>query len=144
MTFDTVWGPLLGGALIGLGAVVLLLWNGRIAGITGIISGVLDRNPRAEVPWRVAFLLGLLIGGGLLHVLFPAAHVSTLARPLVVVAIAGLLVGFGARFGSGCTSGHGVCGIGRLSPRSIVATVTFMLAGMVMVAVFTRLLGGGA
>ncbi len=143
MQLQEIWGPLIGGGLVGLAAVVLLLWNGRIAGISGIVSGVLDRSPGDESIWRAFFLLGLLLGGVVLGLLYPAALQSTLARPLWTVVLAGLLVGFGARLGSGCTSGHGICGVGRLSPRGIVATMTFMLSGILTVAVVTRLLGGG-
>lgn len=124
--------PLLGGVLIGLSAALLLWWTGRIAGISGIVAGLVRPNP-GEVGWRVAFVAGLLAGGLLLAVLYPQALVFRAPGSLALVACAGALVGVGTRLGSGCTSGHGVCGIGRFSPRSLVATVTFIAAGMVTV-----------
>jgi uncharacterized membrane protein YedE/YeeE len=125
---------LFGGALIGLAALLLLFWNGRIAGISGIVAGVL-RPAAGEVAWRVAFLGGLLTGGVLLAVVYPDALTLSAPRSLALVALAGVLVGYGTRLGSGCTSGHGVCGIGRLSPRSIVATLVFMATGALTVYV---------
>lgn len=125
---------LIGGGLIGLGAAVLLLFNGRIAGISGIV-GELLRPVRGDWVWRIAFVLGLL-AGPVLHQLFAAQPLSiTIDAQLPVLVIAGFLVGFGTNLGSGCTSGHGVCGMARLSPRSIVATVLFMTAGVVTVYV---------
>jgi uncharacterized membrane protein YedE/YeeE len=134
--------PLFGGALIGLAAVLLLFWNGRIAGISGIVAGVL-RPAAGEVAWRVTFLAGLLAGGILLAVVYPDALALRAPRSLALVALAGVLVGYGTRLGSGCTSGHGVCGIGRLSPRSIVATLVFMATGALTVYV-AGAGGGGA
>ena len=131
-----------GGTLIGVAAALLLVANGRIAGISGIVGGLL-RAPSADTAWRALFVAGLLAGGLVLQVTRPTAiGPSVVGVPLLVVA--GLLVGFGARLGSGCTSGHGVCGVGRLSPRSIVATVTFMLAGAATTYVLRHLLGGGS
>jgi len=131
-----------GGTLIGIAAALLLVANGRIAGISGIVGGLL-RRPSADTPWRALFVAGLLAGGLVVHLMRPAAiGPSAVGYPLLVVA--GLLVGFGTQLGSGCTSGHGVCGIGRLSPRSMVATVTFMLAGAVTTYVLRHLLGGGS
>lgn len=130
---------LMGGVLIGLSASLLLLLNGRIAGISGIVSG-LARSPRSgELAWRVAFLFGLMVAGALaMHQLGQSA--PSPAR-LPVLLLAGLLVGFGTSMGNGCTSGHGVCGLGRLSKRSLVAVVTFMATAIVTVAV-VRFLGG--
>jgi uncharacterized membrane protein YedE/YeeE len=131
---------LVGGALIGLGAAVLLLCNGRIAGISGI-AGDLLRSPGNGRGWRVAFVAGL-IAGPLIYQVF-AGHLLSVtiegAVPLLIVG--GLLVGFGTNLGSGCTSGHGVCGIARLSPRSIVATVVFMAAGGLTVYVARHVVG---
>ncbi|HEY1090864.1 MAG TPA: YeeE/YedE family protein [Burkholderiaceae bacterium] len=125
------WSALAGGALIGLAAAMLVLLNGRIAGISGIVGGLL-RPVRGDSAWRLAFVLGLLGA--------PLAYMLLAARPQVQIdaghgalALAGLLVGVGTRYGSGCTSGHGVCGLSRLSPRSLVATLVFMAAGFVTV-----------
>lgn len=138
----TPWSSLLGGLMIGAAASLLLLANGRIAGISGIVGGLL-RAERSETAWRALFVAGLLAGGLVLQIAAPAAiGPSVVGFPLLVVA--GLLVGFGTQLGSGCTSGHGVCGIGRLSPRSLVATVTFMLAGAATTFVVRHLLGGGS
>ncbi|HJL19911.1 MAG TPA: YeeE/YedE family protein [Sandaracinaceae bacterium LLY-WYZ-13_1] len=132
----------IGGVLIGLSASVLLLFNGRIAGISGIFSGLL--SPKAgEVAWRFAFVLGLVLGGLALFLVAPSYFAITYDRTLWMVALAGLIVGFGVRLGSGCTSGHGVCGISRLSPRSLVATVTFMATGALTVFL-VRVLGGAS
>jgi len=143
MTIDwnafTPYSALAGGVLIGLGTAVLLLLNGRIAGISGILGGLLTRTP-GETGWRLAFTVGLLVGPALwllVHAL-PPIHINT-GYPLLVAA--GLLVGIGTRYGSGCTSGHGVCGLSRLSPRSLVATLTFMGAGFATVFVVRHLLG---
>jgi uncharacterized membrane protein YedE/YeeE len=132
---------LFGGALIGLAAALLLLWNGRIAGISGIVGGLM-RPAAREVAWRVAFLAGLLAGGLALSVVDPAALDVRVPAPLGVLGLAGLLVGYGTRLGSGCTSGHGVCGVGRLSPRSLVATATFILTGALTVYVVHAGAGG--
>ena len=135
---------LAGGVLIGLAASLLWITHGRIAGVTGILGESLrQRGPGLE--WRLLFLAGLVGGGRLLGWAWPAAFAtpSNGPGPLGLVA-AGLLVGFGTRLGNGCTSGHGVCGLGRLSPRSLVATVVFMAAGMAAVAFVRRALGGGS
>ncbi|MEI8359761.1 MAG: YeeE/YedE thiosulfate transporter family protein [Deltaproteobacteria bacterium] len=125
MTLDMLVRALLGGLLVGGASVGLLLANGRIAGISGITGGLLAR-PDRDTPWRASFLAGLLVGGVALRWADPAAFGPSPAGSPLVVALAGLLVGFGARLGSGCTSGHGVCGISRRSARSLVATLTFM------------------
>lgn len=130
---------LAGGVLIGLAAALFLLFNGRIAGISGILGGLLDW-PRGDIAWRIAFLLGL-IGAPLVYGMFaplPAVQVDAGAATLVV---AGLLVGIGTRYGAGCTSGHGVCGLSRRSPRSLVATLAFMAAGFITVFVVRHLVG---
>lgn len=120
-----------GGALIGLAAVVLLLFNGRIAGISGIVAGLLQPR-QGELGWRLMFVLGVLLAP-LLYALWhalPAIRID--AGPLQLV-LAGLMVGIGTRYGAGCTSGHGVCGLSRLSPRSAVATACFMASGFITV-----------
>jgi uncharacterized membrane protein YedE/YeeE len=130
-----------GGALIGLAAALLLLTLGRIAGISGIFGEVIASRP-GEGLWRLAFVLGLVAGGLAASLALPGAFAIEVERPLGVVALAGLLVGVGTRLGGGCTSGHGVCGLSRLSPRSLVATLTFMTTGGLTVFVVRHLLGG--
>ena len=116
---------LAGGVLIGLSATLLLWLNGRVAGVSGILGGVLF--PRwGDVSWRVAFLVGLIAAGGLYMALVPGAPLPRTDFSRTGLIIAGLLVGFGTRMGNGCTSGHGVCGLGRLSMRSLAAVLTFM------------------
>jgi len=132
---------LVGGMMIGLSASALLLFNGKIAGISGIYGGLLS-PAKGDTLWRLFFVLGLLAGGVALAFMYPDALQMNLHRPGVVVAVAGLLVGFGARLGNGCTSGHGVCGISRRSPRSLVATMTFMATGILTTFVFNHLLRG--
>lgn len=127
----TPLNSLLGGMLIGLAASMLILFNGRIAGISGILGGLLTAKGN-DTNWRLAFLSGLIVAPliyGAVHAL-PAVTINAGNTTII---IAGLLVGIGTRYGSGCTSGHGVCGIARLSPRSIAATCAFILAGVVTV-----------
>ncbi|MCB9763538.1 MAG: YeeE/YedE family protein [Alphaproteobacteria bacterium] len=131
----------LGGVLIGLSAVTLLLFQGRIAGISGIF-GTLLRLPQGDTAWRVFFVLGLLAGGLVFLAADPTAFANEADRSLGAVAVAGLLVGFGTRMGSGCTSGHGVCGLSRFAPRSMAATGMFIFFGMVSAFVVNHLLGG--
>ena len=123
---------LTGGILIGLAAALLLWCNGRIAGISGIAGSLLGRPKPGEFGWRALFIAGLPLGAGLYALLGPGLNIRIDAGPGLLIA-AGLLVGFGTRMGSGCTSGHGICGIARLSPRSITATLVFMATGMVAV-----------
>jgi len=123
----TPWRALGGGALIGIAAVLFARLAGRIAGISGIVGGLL-RPHRHDVAWRVAFIVGM-IAAPLLYVLLGHAIDVRIDAPVGVLLLAGLLVGFGARLGSGCTSGHGVCGLARRSPRSLAATGVFMAAG---------------
>jgi uncharacterized membrane protein YedE/YeeE len=135
----TPWTALAGGILIGLAAASFVLLNGRIAGISGILGGLLTPST-GEIGWRVAFMAGL-IGAPLLWILaadMPPINVEA-GYPALIVA--GLLVGIGTRYGSGCTSGHGVCGLSRLSPRSLVATLTFMATGFVTVFLIRHALG---
>jgi len=134
----------MGGVLIGLSAVFLMAALGRVAGISGIASGLLAGAEPSDRGWRLAFVVGLVAGPLLLSL---AQGDSGIGVPQVGwpwMAAAGLLVGFGTRLGSGCTSGHGVCGIARLSPRSLVATMVFMVFGVATVFVVRHLLGGAA
>ncbi|ODT66628.1 MAG: hypothetical protein ABS75_26510 [Pelagibacterium sp. SCN 63-23] len=139
MTEFTPIPALLGGALIGLSAVLLMAFHGRIAGMTGILSGMLPPLS-SDWAWRAAFLSGAVIAPMLLGAGgYAAPFASPVATPLVIVG--GLVAGIGAYFGSGCTSGHGVCGIARLSPRSIVATIIFMTTAIATVFVSRHLIG---
>jgi uncharacterized protein len=137
----TPWAALAGGTLIGLAALLLLLCNGRIAGISGIMGGSLEPK-HGDLLWRVLFFWGLFAGGALTLWWWPAALDIRIDVSTPAVILAGLLVGLGARIGSGCTSGHGVCGVGRLAPRSIVASAVFVAAAMLTVYVVRHLLGG--
>ena len=116
---------LAGGVLIGVSATLLLWLNGRIAGVSGVLNGVLFPK-RADIAWRIAFLVGLVGAGGLYLALVPGEFVPREGFSRIALVVAGLLVGFGTRMGNGCTSGHGVCGLGRLSLRSLVAVGVFM------------------
>ena len=135
----TPGSALLGGGLIGLAAVLLLIFNGRIAGVSGIVGQLLARPSAGDTAWRVAFVLGL-IAAPLLYQVFAVLPEVTIDAEWPVLLLAGLLVGFGSRYGSGCTSGHGVCGISRLSPRSLVATLAFMATGFATVYVVRHLI----
>lgn len=134
MIVDIVWSTV-GGGLIGLAASWLLLAKGRVAGISSIVGGLLGKW-QAQSPWRLSFLLGLLVGGKILVHALPNAIASPVGRPWLVVALAGVLVGYGTRLGSGCTSGHGVCGLTRFSRRSLIATLTFMATGFATATLF--------
>jgi uncharacterized membrane protein YedE/YeeE len=141
MASFTPLSAFLGGVMIGLAAVLLLLANGRIAGVSGILGGLFAWEPR-EVGWRLAFILGLIAGPWLLAaVLGGPPPVRVTSSPGLLVA-GGLLVGYGTRLGSGCTSGHGVCGLARLSPRSLVATGLFLAAAAATVFVTRHVIGG--
>ena len=135
----TPWPALAGGVLIGIAAALLLLVSGRIAGISGILGGLL-KPARGDVGWRVAFIAGLL-AAPLAYALFAALPQPQIDASYGALLLAGLLVGVGTRFGGGCTSGHGVCGISRLSVRSLVATLAFMGAGFVTVFVLRHGIG---
>ncbi|KGF82857.1 YeeE/YedE [Massilia sp. JS1662] len=143
MTIDwlhfTPWASLAGGILIGLATALLLLANGRVAGISGILGGLL-RPSRGDIAWRVTFILGLFVAP-LVWLTMGAMPPAQIDHSPALLAAGGLLVGVGTRFGSGCTSGHGVCGIARLSPRSLLATVCFLAAGFVTVFVVRHVLG---
>jgi len=131
---------LAGGALIGVSIIILLLFNGRMAGISGIMNGIFI-SPQNEKTWRFVFLIGLILGAVLFQALSPDVFSARQGYPLWLVAVGGFLVGIGTRLGSGCTSGHGICGIANLSKRSIFATITFMATGMICVYVIKHVLG---
>lgn len=131
---------LIGGILIGLSASIMLLMTGQVTGISGILGGAITK-PRQEGAWRIAFLVGLLFAGVVGVLVAPAEFVNTTGRSILMLVGAGFLVGFGTRLGNGCTSGHGVCGISRFSPRSLVATLSFIATGMLAVWL-VRAVGG--
>ena len=138
MTIDwihfTPWLSLGGGILLGLASAAFILVNGRILGISGILGGLLV--PRlGDIGWRIAFLLGMAAAPFVSVLLLPSGYLEAprIEAGYIAIAVAGLLVGFGTRYGSGCTSGHGVCGLSRLSPRSLVSTLTFMGLGFLVV-----------
>lgn len=135
----TPYSALAGGILIGIASALLLFFNGRIAGISGIMNGVLFA-PKNDRAWRLLFLAGLIVGGLCLHWIAPGFNTPRQGYPLELLAIGGFLVGVGTRMANGCVSGHGVCGIARLSIRSIAATLTFIAAGMLTVYVIRHLL----
>jgi uncharacterized protein len=140
MESSTPVSALVGGALIGASTAVFLVLNGRVAGISGIVGGLI-RPVRSEVGWRLAFLAGLFVAP-LAHVAFGGAVPAvTIAAPLWLLIVSGLIVGFGTRLGAGCTSGHGVCGIGRGSKRSLVATLAFVATAMATVFLTRHVLG---
>lgn len=133
--------PLLGGALIGLAATLLLLCNGRVAGVSGILAGSLGDTARDGF-WRWSFLFGMIAAGAAVGLARPELFANLSGRSPALVAVAGLLVGYGTVMGGGCTSGHGICGLSRRSPRSLVATAVFMACGFLAVGIVRRL--GGA
>jgi uncharacterized protein len=143
MTIDwlhfTPWASLAGGILIGLATALLLLANGRVAGISGILGGLL-RPSRGDIAWRVTFILGLFVAP-LVWLTMRAMPPAQIDHSPALLTVGGLLVGIGTRFGNGCTSGHGVCGIARLSPRSLLATACFLTAGFVTVYIVRHVLG---
>ncbi|WP_026960228.1 YeeE/YedE family protein [Aliagarivorans taiwanensis] len=128
MTLNSLLPALLGGALLGLSAVALLLYTGRIAGISGIVASLLSKGS-LRGPWQLWFAGGMLLGGSM--AVLAGVPLPAVTVPLPIAVIAGVLVGIGSRMANGCTSGHGICGIGRLSLRSIVATTVFMLCAMI-------------
>jgi uncharacterized membrane protein YedE/YeeE len=133
----TPWTALAGGLLIGLASAMFALLNGRIAGISGVLGGLI-RPVRKDIAWRVAFVAGL-VGAPLVYGVFAPVPVIEVDATYGSLVLAGLLVGVGTRYGAGCTSGHGVCGLSRLSPRSLVATAAFMGAGFAAVFVLRHL-----
>lgn len=138
-TSFTPWHALTGGALIGLAAALFVLLNGRIAGISGVLGGLL-RPKRGDIAWRAAFIGGL-VAAPFVYAVFAALPAPRIDAGTGALAAAGLLVGIGTRYGSGCTSGHGVCGLSRLSPRSLVATLAFMGSGFATVSVLRHVIG---
>lgn len=144
MTIDwnafTPWSALAGGALIGTAVAMFVLINGRIAGISGIVGGLLGRRAPGDTGWRLVFIGGM-IAASIAWMAFAPVPIRIDAGWVTVIA-GGLLVGFATRYGSGCTSGHGVCGVARLSPRSLVATLVFMASGFATVYVARHLIGG--
>lgn len=134
-------GPALaGGLLIGLASAGLLLLNGRVAGISGIFAGLFEPR-RGDRAWRALFIAGLIAGAAAVALLRPGTFHFDVVRPPALILAAGVLVGFGTRLSNGCTSGHGICGVSRFSPRSLVATATFMAAGALTVFVVRHVLG---
>ena len=146
MTIDwanfTPWMSLIGGLLIGLSTVMLIFFKGRIAGISGVLGGLTQwsNTPAGHYSWRIAFVLGLVLSASI-YGLVATVPASQIDAGYGLLILAGLLVGFGTRMGSGCTSGHAVCGIGRLSPRSIVATLSFMASGFVTAFILFHVIG---
>lgn len=130
----------LGGVIIGVAASCMLLFNGRVTGISGILGGLL-KNETSDKSWRFQFLLGLILGGFVLRLFYPAAFTIISSAQIGDYIFAGFLVGFGTLLGSGCTSGHGVCGLSRFSLRSLVATVTFIVFGIVGLLLFKFIRG---
>lgn len=136
----TIIFALAGGALLGLAISLMLLWTGRIVGVSGIVNGSLKYN-KNDFGWRFGFIGGLITGGVALKIFYPESLTSELHRTYLTIAAAGLFVGFGTVMGNGCTSGHGICGVSRLSPRSIAATLTFMLFGVLSATLFRYFAG---
>jgi uncharacterized membrane protein YedE/YeeE len=139
-TVFTPWSALAGGVIIGVAAAMFALVNGRIAGVSGIVGGLL-RPASPDIGWRAAFIGGL-IAAPIVYVGFARLPPIVIDGSAPVLVLAGLLVGIGTRYGAGCTSGHGVCGLSRASPRSLVATVVFMMTGFATVLVTRHALGG--
>ncbi len=137
----TPWSSLLGGTLIGMAASAMLLLQGRVAGISGIVGGLFA--PKAgDIGWRVAFVTGLAAAGLGAVLVAPGSLAVEIDRSPAMLVVAGLLVGVGTRLGNGCTSGHGVCGLSRMSPRSLASVVTFMVVGAVVAVIVGQLAGG--
>jgi len=141
MEHFTPVASLIGGMLIGLSAALLLLCDGKIAGISGIVGGLLSPTQN-DTLWRAFFVVGLLTAGFMFRFFAPQVFTIAISRSTSALVLAGLLVGFGTRLGNGCTSGHGVCGISRFSSRSLLATLTFMATGIITVYIINHLFGG--
>lgn len=138
----TPWPSLFGGILIGAASSLFMLFNGKIAGVSGITKGLLSHCPTPqERMWRAAFVIGLIISGAIVIAISPQMTALPFTMSLPQMIFAGLLVGFGTAMGNGCTSGHGVCGLGRRSKRSLASVLTFMAAGFVTMFVMTHILG---
>ena len=135
----TPFSAMAGGALIGISVTLLLLFNGRIAGVSGIMNGVFFA-PKNDRLWRLIFLSGLILGAFIFQLLVPDFNVPRQNYPLLLLGLGGFLVGFGARMANGCISGHGICGLANLSIRSLLATLTFMLVGIMTVYIIRHLL----
>ena len=138
---NIIFNAIIGGTLIGLASFCLMLFNGRIAGIAGIVKGAL-RPEKGNFMWRVTFIMGMILSGVLLERLYPQLYRMEIDRSIWAYAVAGLLIGIGTELANGCTSGHGVCGVGRLSNRSVTITMSFTLSGIIVVWVINTLLGG--
>ena len=132
---ENILNPFIGGVIIGLAATVLLLFNGKIMGMSGIINGALSGLKHGAYLWRYTFILGMLLGGLIVKIVSPEFFHFEFKTSLMQTALAGVIVGFGVLIGNGCTSGHGVCGLPRLSPLSLVATLTFMATAIIVVAI---------
>jgi uncharacterized membrane protein YedE/YeeE len=137
----TPWSSLTGGIILGIASALFILINGRILGISGILGGLLPPKV-GDTTWRIAFLLGMFAAATVFHAVVPAEYITAprIEATEWMIVVAGLLVGIGTRYASGCTSGHGVCGLSRLSPRSLVATGSFMSAGFITVYVVRHLI----
>ncbi|HBZ48478.1 MAG TPA: hypothetical protein DEO93_15145 [Stenotrophomonas sp.] len=144
LPFLAWYWPVIGGLLIGVAAGGFLVLTGRIAGVSGLLANTFGLSPTGDRTLSALFLAGLMVASGLALAIKPISLPSLSISTLPLLVVAGLLVGFGTRLGSGCTSGHGVCGLARLSPRSLVATGVFMFMGMATVAVARMIVGGGA
>lgn len=140
LTPEALAGPIIGGMMIGLSAVLLMGFNGRIAGISGILGGLFTPE-KGDIGWRVAFMGGLVAAPFVLMLFGAPLPVVEVPHPNWIVGLGGLIVGYGTRLGGGCTSGHGVCGMSRLSVRSITATITFMATGIITVTVLHKVVG---
>jgi uncharacterized protein len=147
MIIETQFTPLyglIGGALIGLAAVILMLGNGRIMGLSGIFSNLLTVSFDQHFSWRLVLIIGMLIGTAWTALFIPELRVIDFATGPIMTAIGGVIVGVGVTLGAGCTSGHGICGMSRLSPRSFTATIIFMCVAVITVFVIRHILGGVA
>ncbi|MCB0341777.1 MAG: YeeE/YedE family protein [Pseudobdellovibrionaceae bacterium] len=144
MEWGTIIEALIGGGLIGLAVSIMLIFNGRVTGISGIFDGAITLKTirSGDYLWRLTFLAGLIAGGVILLLFYQPAFSWDDSYNLATVAVAGFLVGFGTLMGNGCTSGHGICGVSRMSPRSIVATLSFMISGFITVYIMRHILGG--
>lgn len=131
---------LIGGALIGIAVSLMMLFNGRVTGISGILAGIVKPS-RSDIDWRVFFIIGLLLGGFILKIFIPTSFTQISSAKWFDYSFAGFLVGFGTLLGNGCTSGHGVCGISRLSIRSILATIAFISFGIISLFIFKLVRG---
>jgi len=137
----TPYSALAGGVLIGISASLLMYLNGRVAGISGIVGGIFNRSTWAEKAWRIAFIIGLVLGGFIYAHYYPVSIVPREFITTTWLVLGGLLVGFGTAMGSGCTSGHGICGVSRFSLRSLSAVASFLLSGIVTVYIVKQFVG---